>query len=292
MKLKSSYKMALLSAAVFVGAICGTTSHVAKAAPVNHPINVNGTSLLKVNDYDVLYCTPIGPYVNEEKRLMVPLRSVAELLGAKVDYNVKLQEAKIKWKSNEIVFQKGKQSYKLNGTEAAMDTQPEVIQDAFVIPLGVLLRSMNIPFEYANNKVILKDPAFDQSKIFQNVIELDRGRSIVDNPSALDIQNFKIVGEKNAAGETRGNITVSGLNRTGSVIREGKEDLHIIGVSNQTVDMDADFASVDIPDRKRPKVDQGGRVTQSLSYLKINENDPLQYIFAAGRTLQAKDERK
>ncbi|SEJ59756.1 hypothetical protein SAMN04488600_103412 [Paenibacillus polymyxa] len=152
------------------------------------------------------------------------------------------------------------------------------------------LGCMNIPFEYMNNKVIVKDPAFDQSKIFQRVIELDRGRSIVDNPSALSIQNFKLVEEKNSASETRGSITVSGLNGTGSTISEGKEDLHIIGFFNQTVEMDADFASVDIPDRKRLKVNQEGHVSQSLSYLKIN--DPLQYILAAGRTLQTKNERK
>ncbi|WP_328800536.1 copper amine oxidase N-terminal domain-containing protein [Paenibacillus sp. LX16] len=289
MKRKYFYKTAVLSLAVIVSAIFGTSSYNANAAPINHSIHVNGTSLLKVNDYDVLYCTPIGPYVNEEKRLMVPLRSVAELLGAKVDYNGKLQEANIRWRSSEIVFQKGAKTYKLNGTPAQMDTQPEVIQNAFVIPLGVLLRSMNIPFGYMNNKVILKDPAFDQSKIFQKVIELDQGRFIVDNPSALGIQNFKLVEEKNSS-ETRGNITVSGLNRTGSTIREGKEDLHIIGFFNQTVDMDADFASVDIPDRKRSKVNQEGSVSQSLSYLKIN--DPLQYILAAGRTLKTKNERK
>ncbi|KEO75977.1 copper amine oxidase N-terminal domain-containing protein [Paenibacillus polymyxa] len=290
MKRKYFYRTAVLSLAVLVSAIFGTSSYNANAAPINHSIHVKGTSLLKVNDYDVLYCAPIGPYVNEEKRLMVPLRSVAELLGAKVDYNGKLQEAKIRWSSNEIVFQKGAKTYKLNNTPAQMDTQPEVIQDAFVIPLGVLLRSMNIPFEYRNNKVILKNPAFDQSKTFQRVIELDQGRFILDNPSALDIQNFKLVEEKNSAGETRGSITVSGLNRTGSTIREGKEDLHIIGYFNQTVDMDADFASIDLPDRKRPKVNPEGSVSQSLSYLKIN--DPLQYILAAGRTIQTKNERK
>ncbi|CCC86181.1 protease inhibitor (plasmid) [Paenibacillus polymyxa M1] len=290
MKRKYFYRTAVLSLAVLVSAIFGTYSYNATAAPINHSIHVKGTSLLKVNDYDVLYCAPIGPYVNEEKRLMVPLRSVAELLGAKVDYNGKLQEAKIRWSSNEIVFQKGAKTYKLNNTPAQMDTQPEVIQDAFVIPLGVLLRSMNIPFEYRNNKVILKNPAFDQSKTFQRVIEADRGRDSVDNPSALDIQNFKLVEEKNSAGETRGSITVSGLNRTGSTIREGKEDLHIIGSFNLSVEMDEDFAPRDIPDRKRPKVNPEGSVSQSLSYLKIN--DPLQYILTAGRTIQTKNERK
>ncbi|AJE54300.1 copper amine oxidase N-terminal domain-containing protein [Paenibacillus polymyxa] len=290
MKRKYFYRTAVLSLAVLVSAIFGTSSYNATAAPINHSIHVKGTSLLKVNDYDVLYCAPIGPYVNEEKRLMVPLRSVAELLGAKVDYNGKLQEAKIRWSSNEIVFQKGAKTYKLNNTPAQMDTQPEVIQDAFVIPLGVLLRSMNIPFEYRNNKVILKNPAFDQSKTFQRVIEADRGRDSVDNPSALDIQNFKLVEEKNSAGETRGSITVSGLNRTGSTIREGKEDLHIIGSFNLSVEMDEDFAPRDIPDRKRPKVNPEGSVSQSLSYLKIN--DPLQYILTAGRTIQTKNERK
>ncbi|NEU28837.1 copper amine oxidase N-terminal domain-containing protein [Paenibacillus ottowii] len=291
MKRKYFYSTAVVSFAVLVSAIFGTSSYNANAAPINRSIHVNGTSLLKVNDYDVLYCTPIGPYVNEEKRLMVPLRSVAELLGAKVDYNTKLQEAKIRWRSNEIVFQKGAKTYKLNDTLAQMDTQPEVIQDAFVIPLGVLLRSMNIPFEYRNNKVILKNPSFDQSKIFQKVIEADRGSFILDNPSALDIQNFRLVEEKNSAGETRGSITESGLNRTGSTIREGKEDLHIICLFNQTLDMDADFASIDIPDRKRPKVNPEDSVSQSLSYLKIND-DPLQYILTAGRTLKTKNERK
>ncbi|WP_230486347.1 hypothetical protein [Paenibacillus polymyxa] len=66
MKRKYFYRTAVLSLAVLVSAIFGTSSYNANAAPINHSIHVNGTSLLKVNDYDVFYCTPIGPYVNEE----------------------------------------------------------------------------------------------------------------------------------------------------------------------------------------------------------------------------------
>ena len=288
-KLIYSYKTAMLSVVFLVSAMFGA-SHMGVAASTNHTLNLNGTSLLKVNEFDVLYCAPIGPYVNKEERLMAPLRSVAELLGAKVDYNVNLQEAVISWRSSIVVFKKGQKTYEMNGKLVEMDTQPEVIQDAFIIPLGVLLRSLNIPFEYKNHKVIVEDPSFNQSKVLQRVTEFDnRGRSIVDNPSALDIQKFKFAVETNASGETRGSVTVSGLNRTGSEIKEGKEDLHIVAVFNQSLSMEADLPSVDIPDRKRPKVDRDGIVTQTMSLFTIN--DPLRYVLAAGRTLKSVDER-
>ncbi|MFW9333645.1 hypothetical protein ACN6AX_10475 [Paenibacillus polymyxa] len=54
MKRKYFYRTAVLSLVVFVSAIFGTSSFNANVAPINHSIHINGTSLLKVNDYDVL----------------------------------------------------------------------------------------------------------------------------------------------------------------------------------------------------------------------------------------------
>ncbi|MFK4302024.1 hypothetical protein ABH892_002128 [Paenibacillus sp. RC254] len=268
-----------------------STSPVVNAAQTDYSLNFSGTSLLKVNDYDVLYSAPVGPYTNKENRLMAPLRSVSELLGAKVEYNLKSQEAIINWKKDKIVFYKGKDMYELNGETVQMDTYPELKQNSFIIPLGVLLRAMDIPFEYKNNKVVLQNESFNQSKVLQHVTELDWGRNnILDNNSILDVRDFKIIAKTNSSGELEGNLTVSALNRSGSAIKEGKEDLHEILVFNQTLNMDADQASVDIPDRKRPKIEKGSSVSRSISFLTIK--DPLQYVLVAGRTIKTKDEIK
>jgi hypothetical protein len=161
-----------------------SSSTVVNAAQTYHSLNFSGTSLLNVNDYDVLYSAPLGPYTNKENRLMAPLRSVSELLGAKVEYNLKSQEAIINWKKDKIVFYKGKDMYEFNGETVQMDTYPEVKQNSFIIPLGVLLRAMDIPFEYKNNKVVLQNESFNQSKVLQHVAELDWGRNnILDNNS-------------------------------------------------------------------------------------------------------------
>ncbi|ALA44522.1 hypothetical protein [Paenibacillus peoriae] len=70
----------------------------------------------------------------------------------------------------------------------------------------------------------------------------------------------------------------------------GKEDLHEVFVFNQTLNMDADQASVDIPDRKRPKIEKDSSVSRSISFVTVK--DPLQYILVAGRTIKTKDELK
>ncbi|MCP3745550.1 hypothetical protein NLX82_14130 [Paenibacillus sp. A3M_27_13] len=54
--------------------------------------------------------------------------------------------------------------------------------------------------------------------------------------------------------------------------------------------MDADQASVDIPDRKRPKIEKDSSVSRSISFVTVK--DPLQYILVAGRTIKTKDELK
>ncbi|AET58043.1 peptidase M23 [Paenibacillus terrae HPL-003] len=283
-------RITMLSSALLAVALFSTSS-VVNAAQTDHSLNFSGTSLLKVNDYDVLYCAPVGPYTNEGNRLMAPLRSVSELLGAKVEYNMKSQEAVVNWGKNKIVFHKGKNMYDLNGQSVQMDTYPEVKQDSFIIPLGVLLRAMDIPFEYKNNKVVLQNESFNQSKVLQHVTELDWGRNnLLDNNSILDIQSFKLTSKINSTGELEGNLTVSALNRSGSAIKEGKEDLHEIFVFNQTISMDADQASIDIPDRKRPRIEIGSSVSRSISFVTIK--DPLQYVLVAGRTIKTKDELK
>lgn len=46
-----------------------------------------GPVVLKMNDYFIIYTYPKGPYIDENDRLILPLRSVSELLGADVAYD-------------------------------------------------------------------------------------------------------------------------------------------------------------------------------------------------------------
>lgn len=74
-------RMVMLSSSLLAVALFSTSP--VNATQTDHSLNFSGISLLKINDYDVLYCVLVGPYTNEENLLMAPLRSVSELLGAK-----------------------------------------------------------------------------------------------------------------------------------------------------------------------------------------------------------------
>ncbi|WP_025691322.1 stalk domain-containing protein [Paenibacillus zanthoxyli] len=57
-------------------------------------MKTNGRVHLKINQYYVLYAAPKEPYLLNS-RLYLPLRSVSQLLGAKVDYDGKRKWVKI-----------------------------------------------------------------------------------------------------------------------------------------------------------------------------------------------------
>ena len=48
---------------------------------------------LKINDFYVLYTSPAPPFIDENNRIMLPLRAVGHLLGARVTYEPKTKTA-------------------------------------------------------------------------------------------------------------------------------------------------------------------------------------------------------
>lgn len=73
----------LLAAGMSLALLIGGSAGKVQAAAKEYPV------LLKINDYYVVYTAPKAPYVDSQGRMMIPLRSISELLGAKVSYDAK-----------------------------------------------------------------------------------------------------------------------------------------------------------------------------------------------------------
>lgn len=103
---------------------------------------------LKINDYQVLYTYPKSPYVDEKNRLMVPLRSVGELLGFNVKFDHITKTARISkdGKFTELTLQDDVAS--VNGQSVKMDTKPVLESQSMFVPLRIILTTFNIHGAY------------------------------------------------------------------------------------------------------------------------------------------------
>ncbi|ASA24886.1 copper amine oxidase N-terminal domain-containing protein [Paenibacillus donghaensis] len=142
----------------------------AKTATVNSPV------LLQINQYYVTYTAPRSPYLDQNNRLMVPLRSLSDLLAAEVTYDAVNKSAVISRKN--LFNQKenryslkmtiGVKDIELNGVASEMDTIPVLIQGSMYIPLSVVAKALHLDTQWDSNQRITRiseDPAYLPSGI-------------------------------------------------------------------------------------------------------------------------------
>ncbi len=77
----------------------------------------------------------IKPYINSEKRTMVPIRFVSQELGSEVVWVAAEQKVIIKKQSEEILLWVGKNEALVNNDLIAMDTQAELLNGRTMVPL-------------------------------------------------------------------------------------------------------------------------------------------------------------
>jgi hypothetical protein len=176
---------------------------------------------LKINDYYVLYTTPKAPYIDSENRFMIPLRSISELLGAKVGYDAAKKTASVAMDAKTVVFKIGSKIGFVDGEPFEMDTVPVLYKNAMFIPLSFLIKNLDIQskWDQANKLYTLTGDHLMQTEMIKYYEHLDTREGPVKSNNGfmpvsyiLDLAHFK--------------ITIKSKNVTGTDLPEGVEDVH------------------------------------------------------------------
>ncbi|MFC3748984.1 copper amine oxidase N-terminal domain-containing protein [Paenibacillus sp. GCM10012306] len=137
----------------------------ARIATVHSPV------LLQINQYYVTYTAPQSPYLDQNNRLMVPLRSLSDLLAAEVTYDAVNKSAVISRKNylNEteknysLKMNVGVKDIEINGVASRMDTIPVLIQGSMYIPLSVVAKAFHLDTKWDSSHKITRlyeDPGY------------------------------------------------------------------------------------------------------------------------------------
>lgn len=76
-------------------------------------------------------------------RLFLPLRSVTETMGYKIDWDVKTKTVSIDYGTVDMTI--GKKEYVAHGQNKTMDVAPFILKDRTYVPIRFLAESMNVP---------------------------------------------------------------------------------------------------------------------------------------------------
>lgn len=103
-----------------------------------------------------IYATAdVAPYIDTNDRTMVPIRFVAEAIGAKVDYDSEKGEITIAEGQNTIVLKVGASSYTLNGKTVAIDTQAVSVDGRVMLPLRAVAEALGADVDYADEIITI-----------------------------------------------------------------------------------------------------------------------------------------
>mgnify|MGYP000968172792 FL=1 len=76
-----------------------------------------------------------APYIDENDRLMVPLRAIVEALGAKVAWNPDTKSITILKQETTLFFKIDQPSVVVNGQTKRMDTSPVIRNNRTMVPV-------------------------------------------------------------------------------------------------------------------------------------------------------------
>ncbi|MNC06007.1 hypothetical protein D3C81_714890 [compost metagenome] len=135
------------------------SSATAEGTPTVNGTLIQSPVLLKINQYYVLFTAPSVPYIDEQRRLMIPLRAVSELLGTHVVYLPVERTASITKGNNQVEVTLGSTEIKYTHAEgtaidtshAILDTKPVLKQGQIFIPAKALLDGLHLKAIYEDS---------------------------------------------------------------------------------------------------------------------------------------------
>jgi Copper amine oxidase N-terminal domain. len=196
---------------------------------------LNSTVLLKLNQFFVVYTSPLGPYVDKENRLMVPLRSVSNLLSADATYNADSKTAVISRKNyvedakdNKFYTIKmtiGSKKVEINGISSEMDTVPTLYKGSMFVPLSMITTSFHIDTGWDQSRRIVTlnvDPAYLPSGVVMDELHF------LSDKLNKDIRPLKasVTTHTNSSGINVANVRLTSLNEGKSAVLNDQLYLH------------------------------------------------------------------
>jgi len=194
-------------------------------------ITVTSPPILKINQYYILFTYPTSPYIDKNNRLLVPLRSLSDLLGAKVSYDGSSKTANIHLNGHHLMVTTNSKDIVVDQAAQQMDTVPVQNMNSLFVPLKVLLEYLEVKGNYnTDSKVIeLNDPHYMKSTVPLTQETHDR-TNLDENQNAFAITSYKV---NTSSTDPKTNIwegtyTYTAKNITGHTIEQGKEDVHSV----------------------------------------------------------------
>lgn len=100
---------------------------------------------VKVNDNPIKM--DVKPYITDD-RTYVPLRFVAETLGADVNWDVEEKKATISCENTEIEMFVGNNTFLVNGVEQSIDTSIELVDGRIMVPIRFIAENLGCYVEW------------------------------------------------------------------------------------------------------------------------------------------------
>ncbi|GEM_PF-1055485 len=256
------------------------------AAAAAQPVTVEAPVLLKINQYYILYTDPAAPYIDKQNRFMIPLRSISELMGAKVSYNASTKVGKIELdgKTAEVTLNSKTVTY--NGTETQLDTVPVLKSSQMFVPMRVVLDGLGVKGDWnpADQLLTVKDEKFKTSSKLIGYME--DGTDRYNTPKGIDIDtneirplSYKLTlpGAVNKADSAR--ITIKAQNISGKDLAAGEEDLRPTFFTAKSYQFTNNQSS------KTPAVKAGATFERTFNIIVGGGDEgQLTYIVAVGKT--------
>ncbi|WP_018759607.1 stalk domain-containing protein [Paenibacillus terrigena] len=236
---------------------------------------LNSTVILKLNQFYVVYTSPLAPYVDKENRLMVPLRSLSNLLSTDVTYNAANKTAVISRKNDlnasekyyTIKMEVGKNKVEINGITSEMDTIPTLYKGSMFVPLSIITTAFHIDTTWDKSKNIVNlnvDPAYLPSGVVSDELHF------LSDKINEDIRPIKssVMTQTKSNGTHLANVRLTAVNEGTTTVLSNDLYLHFYV-------QDSNFSFIDIANKSLTEPGKTFTV-QTAPYTILS--DSLQYI--------------
>ncbi|MFB7156038.1 copper amine oxidase N-terminal domain-containing protein [Lysinibacillus sp. NPDC056232] len=223
---------------------------------------------LKMDKYFILYTRPSAPFLDQQGRLLVPLRSIQDLMGGEVSYSHQTKTATVKLLKQTFELTINAKTAYVNQKELTMDTVPVLKDGALFLPLRLFLDYTDIEYKWRNdvNLLHITDKRVVVGEPFENFAGNDFTAGYLDD--AFHLSAFKV---------QNSSISIKAQNMTGKTVPYGKTDIQPL------VQFNTGGFSVDSYTRPGNKKIPEIKIGQSFWVTKnIGIRDPA-YIIAVGR---------
>ncbi|OXM14967.1 copper amine oxidase N-terminal domain-containing protein [Paenibacillus herberti] len=197
----------------------------AASAQANKPTPIH----LKIDKYSILYTKPRAPFLDGNNRLLIPLRSIQDLMGGAVSYDPQSKTAIVSWFDHTFKLTIGSYNAYVDGSLVQMDTKPALIQGAMFLPMRLFLDQTDLSYTWNQKKSLLH--LTDKRIVKGEVFDMFAGNDSADvkNEHAFDLLSYEVVQKNNSAA-----LSINIKNSSGAKIEKGKSDIHpLIAFSNR-----------------------------------------------------------